>query len=95
MMPSRMQQDTKLLHPNITTKHMAVIYSRCLTKDEHLATAKSHKNWFKQAWQKCKRYQLNRVRENINMSGINIRKQCLEQDNNMLQEHIMAKQGMA
>ena len=23
------------------------------------------------------------------MSGINIRKQCLEQDNNMLQEHIM------
>ena len=30
-----------------------------------------------------------------NMSVINIRKQCLEQDNNMLQEHIMAKQGMA
>ena len=30
-----------------------------------------------------------------NMSGFNIRKQCLEQDNNMLQEHIMAKQGMA
>ena len=24
----------------------------------------------------------------------NIRKQCLEQDNYMLQEHIMAKQGM-
>ena len=30
-----------------------------------------------------------------NMSGINIRKQCLEQDINMLQEDIMAKQGMA
>ena len=30
-----------------------------------------------------------------NMSGFNIRKQCLEQDNNMLQGHIMAKQGMA
>ena len=29
-----------------------------------------------------------RLSEN-NMSGINIRKQCLEQDNNMLQEHIM------
>ena len=26
---------------------------------------------------------------------LNIGKQCLEQDNNMLQEHIMAKQGMA
>ena len=34
-MPSRMQQETKLLHSNIATKHMAVIYSRCLTKDEH------------------------------------------------------------
>ena len=34
-MPSRMQQETKLLHSNITTKHMEVIYSRCLTKDEH------------------------------------------------------------
>ena len=34
-MPPRMQQETKLLHSNITTKHMAVIYSRCLTKDEH------------------------------------------------------------
>ena len=35
-----------------------------------------------------------RLSEN-NMSEINIRKQCLEQDNYMLQEHIMAKQGMA
>ena len=34
-MPSRMQQETKLLHPNIAKKHMEVIYSRCLTKDEH------------------------------------------------------------
>ena len=34
-MPSRMQQETKLLHSNIATKHIAVIYSRCLTKDEH------------------------------------------------------------
>ena len=25
------------------------------------------------------------------MSGFNIRKQCLDQDNNMLQEHIMGK----
>ena len=32
--------------------------------------------------------------ELLDMSGFNIRKQCLEQDNNMLQEHIMAKQGM-
>ena len=34
-MPSRMQQETKLLHSNIATKHKAVIYSRCLTKHEH------------------------------------------------------------
>ena len=27
------------------------------------------------------------------MPGFNIRKQCLEQDNNMLQEHIMAKKA--
>ena len=32
--------------------------------------------------------------KNTNMLGINTRKQCLEQDNNMLQEHIMGKQGM-
>ena len=57
-MPSRMQQETKLLHSNITTKHMAVIYSRCLTKDEHWATANSLNCRFKQAWQKCKRYQV-------------------------------------
>ena len=34
-MPSRMQQETKLLHSNKATKYMEVIYSRCLTKDEH------------------------------------------------------------
>ena len=34
-MPSKMQQETKLLHSNIATKNMAVIYSICLTKDEH------------------------------------------------------------
>ena len=32
MMPSRMQQETKLVHSNIATKHMAVICSRFLTK---------------------------------------------------------------
>ena len=57
--------------------------------------AKSHNSRFKQAWQKCKRYQHQRLGENTNMPGINIRKQSLEQDNNMLQEHNMAKQGMA
>ena len=36
-----------------------------------------------------------RLSENINMVGFNIRKQCLEQNNNMLQEHIMSKQGKA
>ena len=30
----------------------------------------------------------------ITCQEFNIRKQCLEHDNNMLQEHIMAKQGM-
>ena len=93
-MPSKMQQETKLLRSNIATKHTAVIYSRCLTKDEHWATAKSHNRRFEQAWQKCKRYQVHRLRENNNMAGFNIRKQCLEKDINMLQEHIIATQGM-
>ena len=35
-----------------------------------------------------------RLSENNNMSGINIRKQCLEQDNNMLQDQIIANKGM-
>ena len=30
-----MQQETMLQHPNIATKHMTVIYKRCLTKHEH------------------------------------------------------------
>ena len=34
MIALRMQQVTKLQHSNISTKHMAVIYRRCLTKDE-------------------------------------------------------------
>ena len=82
----KMQQETMLQHSNIATKHMEVIYSRCLTKDEHWATAKTHKSKFKQAWQKCKRYQLHRLSETTNMPGINIRKRSLEQDNNMLQD---------
>ena len=63
MMPSRMPQETMLLHSNITTKYMAVMYKRCLTKYEHLATAKTHKSRFKQAWKKCKRYQVHRLSE--------------------------------
>ena len=83
-----MQQETMLQHPNIKTKHMAVIYRRCLTKVEHWATAKSHHNRFKQAWRKSKSYQLGH--------GINsITKQCSEQVINMLQELIIAKQAMA
>ena len=58
MIALKMQQVTMLQHPNIATKHMAVIYRRCLTKDEHWATAKSHHNRFKQACRKCKSYQL-------------------------------------
>ena len=30
-----MQQETMLKHPNIQTKQMAVIYKRCLSKEEH------------------------------------------------------------
>ena len=63
-----MQQETKLVHYNIATKHMAVMYSRCLTKHVHWATTKSHNSSFKQAWQKCKRYHLHRLSENTNMS---------------------------
>ena len=56
--------------------------------------AKSQKNRFKQAWQRGKRYQHHRLGENTNMPGINIRKQCLEKDNNMLQDQNIAIQGM-
>ena len=45
--------------------------------------AKSQNSMLKQAWQKCKRYEHHRL-ENNNMPGINIRKQCLEHDNNMI-----------
>ena len=55
MIALRMQQVTMLQHSNIATKHVSVIYRRCLTKDEHWATARSHHNKFKQAWKKCKR----------------------------------------
>ena len=68
--PHSMQQQTKLLPSNITTKYMAVMYTRCLTKHEHWATAKSHKSRFKQAWQKYKRYQLHRLSENTSMPEI-------------------------
>ena len=76
MMPLRIHQVTMLRHPNIATKNMEVIYRRCLTKDEHWATVRSQNNWFKQAWKKCKRYQLHRLGE-ITGHGINsITKQC-------------------
>ena len=35
----RMQQETKLLHSNIATRHMAMKYKRCLTKHEGCKTA--------------------------------------------------------
>ena len=35
MIALRIHQVTMLQHPNIGTKHMAVIYRRCVTKDEH------------------------------------------------------------
>ena len=35
MIALKMQQVTMLQHSNIVTKHMAVIYRRYLTKDEH------------------------------------------------------------
>ena len=34
MIALTMQQATMLQHPNIATKHMTVIYRRCLTKDD-------------------------------------------------------------
>ena len=57
MIALRIHQVTMLQCPNVAAKHMAVIYRRCLTKDEHWATARSQHNRFKQASQKCKRYQ--------------------------------------
>ena len=69
----KMQQVTMLQHPNIATKHMAVIYRRCLTKDEHWATASSQHIKLKQAWQKCKRLQVHRLSEKLDMAEISIR----------------------
>ena len=63
MIALKMQQVTMLQHPNIATKHMAVIYRRCLTKDEHWAMASSQHNMFKQAWQKCRRNQVHRLKQ--------------------------------
>ena len=62
MIALRIQQVTMLQHPNIATKHMAVIDRRCLTKDEHWSMARSQHNRFKQAWQKYKRYQVHRLK---------------------------------
>ena len=73
MVALRMQQVTMLQHPNIATKHMAVIYKRWLTKDEHWSTARSHRNRFKQAWQKCKRLQVHRLGEKLDMAENSIR----------------------
>ena len=57
--------------------------------------AKSHKSRFKQAWQKCKRYQVHRLGENNNMAGISHQEAMFRARYHMLQEYIMAKQGMA
>ena len=73
MIALRIHQVTMLQHPNIATKHMEVIYKRCLTKDEHWAMARSNNNRLKQAWQKCKRYQLHRLGENTEHGWNSIR----------------------
>ena len=57
--------------------------------------ANSLNSRFKQAWKKCKRYQVSDLVKLTACQEFIIRKQCLEHDNYMLQEHIMAKQGMA
>ena len=91
--PSKCIKNNMLQHSNIAIKHMAGIHSRFLTKHEHWATANSLNSRFKQAWQKSKRYQVTDLVK-ITCQEFNIRKQCLEHDNNMLQEHIVAKKGM-
>ena len=55
----------------------------------------NHKEQVQTSMAKVQKITGSQTCENNNMTGINIRKQCLEQDNNMLQEHIMEKQGMA
>ena len=66
----KIQQVTILQHPNVAKKHMEVIYRRCLTKDEHLATASSQHIKLKQAWQKGKRLQVHRLGEKLDMAEI-------------------------
>ena len=55
MIALKMQQVTMLQHSNIATKHMTVIYRRCLTKYEHWAMARSQHIKLKQAWQKLQK----------------------------------------
>ena len=93
--PTKCNKINMLQHSNMATKYMAGIHSRCLTKDEHWSMANSHNSMFKQACQKCKRYQVSDFVKLTACQEFNIRKQCLEHDNYMLQEHIMEKQGMA
>ena len=57
--------------------------------------ANSLNSRFKQAWQKCKRYQVTDLEKITSSQEFNIRNQCLEQDKNMLHEPIMSNQGMA
>ena len=92
--PSKCIKNNMLQHSNIATKYKAGIHSRCLTKYEHWATANSLNSKLKQAWQKCKRLQVTDLVKITSQEFI-IRKQSLEHDNYMLQEHIMAKQYMA
>ena len=73
MIALRMQQETMLQHSNIATKHMTVIYRRSLTKEEHWATARSEYIKLKQAWQKCKRLQVHRLSEKLDMAVNSIR----------------------
>ena len=49
----------------------------------------------KQAWQKCKRLLVSDLVKLTASQDFIVRKQCLEHDNYMLQEYIMADQGMA
>ena len=58
--PTKCMKKNKLLHSNIATKYMVGIHSRCLTKDEHWATASSQHIKLKQAWKKCTRLQVHR-----------------------------------
>ena len=56
--------------------------------------ANSLNNKLKQAWQKCKRLLVSDLVKLTACQEFIIRKQCLENENNMLQEHIMANQGI-